>query len=97
MITPKDIEKKVFSSGIKGYRRDEVDQFLDELMVEVQALIQENENLRSNIQDLRKEVENRKESETSIMRTLEQAKGLMSDISASAEKRADAIVRNAQA
>ena len=97
MITPKDIEKKVFSSGIKGYRRDEVDQFLDELMVEVQALIQENEHLRSNIQDLRKEVENRKESETSIMRTLEQAKGLMSDISASAEKRADAIVRNAQA
>jgi cell division initiation protein len=97
MITPRDIENKVFSSGLKGYRREEVDQFLDELVVEVQALIQENENLKSNIQDLRKEVENRKESESSIMKTLEQAKSLMSDISASAEKRAEAIIRNAQA
>ena len=96
MITPKDIEGKVFGSGLRGYKKEEVDQFLDEIMLDYQKLLDENERLQKNVKDMEAEVAECKKSEKSVLRTLEQAKNLMSDISASAEKRADAIIQNAR-
>ena len=97
MITPKDIEGKVFGSSLRGYKKEEVDQFLDEIMIDFQKLLSENERLQKNVRDMEAEVAECKKSEKSVLRTLEQAKNLMSDISASAEKRADAIIQNARA
>ena len=95
MITPNDIETKVFSSSIKGYKKEEVNQFLDEVMMDYQALLAENDRLKKENESMREEVAERRKSESAIMKTLEQAKSLMSDISASAEKRAEVIIRNA--
>ena len=95
MITPKDIESKEFSTGFRGYNKEEVNQFLDEVMMDLQKLIEENEKLQKDVEGLKTEVAERRKSETSILKTLEQAKSLMSDISASAEKRAEVIIRNA--
>ena len=97
MITPKDIESKVFGSSLRGYKKEEVDQFLDEIMIDYQKLLDENEQLQKNVRNMESEIAECKKSEKSVLKTLEQAKNLMSDISASAEKRADAIVQNAHA
>ena len=96
MITPNEIESKEFGSQVRGYNREEVDVFLDEIMMDYQGLIDENKKLRRDVEALNKEISDYKKSETSVMSTLEQAKSLMSDISASAEKRAEGIIKNAQ-
>ena len=42
MITPFDIEKKEFSKGVRGYSIEEVDEFLDQIIVDLEKVIKEN-------------------------------------------------------
>ena len=95
VITPNDTESKVFGSALRGYKKEEVDQFLDEIMIDYQKLLNENEKLKKDNASLEEQVAEGKKTERSVLKTLEQAKSLMSDISASAEKRAEAIIREA--
>ena len=96
MITPADIQKKDFTRGVRGYKEEEVDLFLDQIVEELGALLRENAGLKENIGALSREIDRMKNSEASILGTLESAKSLMTDIGASAEKRADIVVRNAE-
>lgn len=95
MITPRDIEEKEFSKSMRGYNCIEVDSYLDEIISEFEKLLLEKEAMRKEIEKLRQEVEQNKKSETTVMNTLESAKKLMKDISESAERRAEIIIKNA--
>ena len=96
MISPADIQSKEFSRGVRGYKDEEVDLFLDELTLDYEAVLKENAALRDEISDLKNRLDEYKNQEHSVINTLESARSLMKDISASAEKRADIIVRNAE-
>lgn len=103
MITPHDIEVKEFRKAVRGYNPDDVDDFLDEVIVDYEQVLNENEQLRAKLaklqeeaSTLRSEIAEHKRSEASVMSTLDSAKTLMKDISESAEKRADIIIRNAK-
>lgn len=96
MITPLDIEKKAFGKSVRGYNTEEVDTFLDEIMLDYEKLIEENKRLNKDLENINKELLEYKKSENSVLNTLESAKHLMSDISASAEKRAEIILKNAR-
>lgn len=95
LITPKDIEEKKFSKQVKGYSRDEVDQFLDDIILEMETLLSDNKRLLDRIDILQNEIEERKKSEASVVTTLESAKKIMKDISESAERRAEMIIKSA--
>ena len=96
MITSKDIQKKEFTRGVRGYKEDEVDEYLDEISYALDLLIRENATLKENINSLSKEVDHYRGSENAVLSTLESAKALMADISLSAEKRADIVLKNAE-
>ena len=96
MITPQEIESKDFTKSFRGYDEDEVDEFLDLIIIDMQQITQEIEQLRMENEDLRAENEEHKKSQKRVMDTLDSAKKLMKDISESAEKRADIIIRNAK-
>ncbi len=96
MITPLEIENKEFSRSIRGYNADEVDEFLDLIILDLQELLDEKEKLVQENRELKEENEEHKKSQVSVMHTLDSAKKLMKDISESAEKRADIIIRNAK-
>ncbi|HSJ83943.1 MAG TPA: DivIVA domain-containing protein [Acidimicrobiia bacterium] len=51
-ITPADIEKKTFSTALRGYDLDEVDDFLDEMVVAVRELEEELGRARARIAEL---------------------------------------------
>lgn len=51
-ITPADIEKKTFSTALRGYDLDEVDDFLDEMVVAVRELEEELARARERIASL---------------------------------------------
>lgn len=96
MITPKQIEDKHFSKVMRGFSPEEVDEFLDEIIIDMERLISENNALKKQVSNLQDDLASYKRSETSMLNTLESAKKLMTDISESAEKRAEIIVHNAK-
>jgi cell division initiation protein len=96
MITPTEIQDKTFTRGVRGYKEDEVDKFLDLITLEVNNLLQEIKFLREKNEALSREIESYRANEGSISDTLESAKSLMTDISASAEKRAEIVLKNAE-
>jgi DivIVA domain-containing protein len=49
--SPLDIERKKFPGSLFGYHRKSVEEFLRELARSVEILIEENENLKSRIED----------------------------------------------
>lgn len=103
MITPLDIQEKQFSKGLKGFKEDEVNEFLDEMTLDLERLLEEERQMRATIaalqeenQQLKEEMKKVQDSQHSVIDTLETAKALMSDISASAEKRAQILMKNAE-
>ena len=96
MITPGAIQKKDFTRGVRGYKEEEVDQFLDIIAADLDTLLRENASLRENIKALTQEIDSHRGSDSAILGTLEAAKALMTEISASAEKRAEIVLKNAE-
>lgn len=96
MITPLDIQNKEFCKGVRGYREDEVDSFLDLVTVDMEKLIDENQKMREQVKIMATDLNRYKNSESAILETLEAAKALMNDISASSEKRAQILLKNAE-
>ncbi|MBO5667135.1 MAG: DivIVA domain-containing protein [Firmicutes bacterium] len=96
MITPMDIQNKAFSKGVRGYREEEVDSFLDLITLDMEKLIDENALMKQELAKAKAELQRYQGSEGAVLETLEAAKALMSDISASSEKRAEILLKNAE-
>ena len=92
MITPNDIETKVFSYSVRGYNKREVDEFLDQIMIDYQALLDQNAKMLERVHVLQKQVTESKDP----AKMTRDAKRLMNDISASAEQKAEIIIKNAK-
>ena len=96
MISPLEIQEKEFSSSLKGFKEDEVNEFLDRITLDLERILEENRQLRAEKEQLTEELKKYKSSESAVLDTLETAKALMGDISASAEKRAQILLKNAE-
>lgn len=96
MITPADIENKEFSTVKRGYSEEEVDEYLDLIIVDMEKLIRENRQLKEELAKASNQVDKHLSTETSVYETLEAAKQLMNDIAASAERRAEQLLKNAE-
>lgn len=96
MLSALDIQNKEFSKGLRGYNEEEVDVFLDEIIVDYQSLLDTNAALNQQIEELNAKLSEYKSSEGAVIKTLESAKSIMNDISKSAEKRAEMLLKNAE-
>lgn len=96
MIMPIDIDKKEFSRDKRGYNSREVDEFLDLIAVDYEKVLNDNRSMAHKIKALEKQLHDAQKSDTAMIDTLETAKKLMADISASAERRAELIMRDAE-
>ena len=81
---------------MRGYKEEEVNEFLDQITVDMDALMSELRETQEENQRLVRELERIRESEGSLVETLTAAKSLMADISASADKRAEVLLKNAE-
>jgi cell division initiation protein len=96
MITPAEIQEKDFSKGMRGYKEEEVDNFLDLVTLDMEKLIKENLRLKAELAAKEADLSKNKGAESSVIETLESARALMRDISISAEKRAEILLKNAE-
>lgn len=96
MIRPIDIQEKEFTRGVRGYKEEEVNEFLDEITIDLERLLDELRATKEENSRLVSELERHRGTEGTVLETLEAAKTLMADISSSAEKRADILLKNAE-
>lgn len=96
MIRPIDIQEKEFTRVVRGYKEDEVNEFLDEITIDLERLLEELRQTKEENSRLVEELERHRGTEGTVLETLEAAKTLMADISTSAEKRAEILLKNAE-
>jgi cell division initiation protein len=97
MLTVDDINNKVFSYSMRGYNKREVDEFLDQIIIDYKALMNQNDLMQSRVAELTEALNKEKGNDTSKKETFDEARRIMNDISASAEQKAQMIINKARA
>ena len=96
MIMPIDIDKKEFTRDKRGCNSREVDEFLDIIVADYEKILNDNRSMAHKIKALEKQLAEAQKDDNAMLETLETAKKLMADISASAERRAELMMRDAE-
>jgi len=94
-LTPMDINNKEFKKGFSGYKADEVDDFLDEVIENYEGLYKDNAALKEKLGSLSEQVEHYTKIENTIQNTLLLAQNAADQAKASSEKEAEMLVKNA--
>ena len=96
MLKPQDIQKKEFSVKLRGYSKEEVDEYLDLIIKDFGAVLEENKNLMNRINLLTETVERYEAMETSMQKSLDMAKATADEIKRNAETEARYITKKAE-
>lgn len=94
-ITPAAIRQKSFEVGFRGYEKQEVTIFLDEISEVVDSLHKENMELKTKLQNTEAEAKRLKDVEESLFRTLKTAEDTGAAIIVEANEAADLIIADA--
>lgn len=89
MLTPMDIHDHQFKKSFRGYSENEVDDFLDRVVVDFEKLLKEVERLKSLLYSNEKELEKYRELEKTMNNTLMMAQRTADDVISAARKNAD--------
>ncbi|MCC2640797.1 MAG: putative Cell division protein DivIVA [Nitrospira sp.] len=95
-ITPIDIQQMVFQVKFRGYDREEVNRFLEELALTIENLNRENNALRDKLTTTEQQVTDLRRTEATLSNTLVSAQSLAEDVKRSAQREADLIVKEAE-
>lgn len=95
-LTPLDIYNKEFKRSLRGYNEDEVNEFLDEVVREYEALIREHDELKEGLSGLNERVESYRKMEDTLKNTLVLAESTAEEVKRNAQKEAELIVREAE-
>jgi cell division initiation protein len=90
-ITPLDIEHREFKKALQGYAREDVDQFLDEIIASMEADIEARSALEAKVADLEQRVSHFRAMEESLQSTLVLAQRTADELKAAAHKEVELI------
>ncbi|MBR5318213.1 MAG: DivIVA domain-containing protein [Peptococcaceae bacterium] len=97
MLKPMDIHNKEFKKAMRGYDAEEVDQFLDEIIVDFEKMQRELDVLKTQLSNYSENMNSYREKEISLNNTLVSAQRFADQLIKDAETRAAAIVAEAEA
>ncbi|MGB4590146.1 MAG: DivIVA domain-containing protein [Clostridiaceae bacterium] len=95
-ITPIEITNKDFKRTMRGYSTDEVDEFLDDVVEDFEALYRENANLKEKIEGFNDKLAYYSNLEKTLQSTLVLAQNTADNTKVQAEKEAEYIIENAK-
>lgn len=95
-ITPLDINSKEFSRSFRGYSPDEVDEFLDRIMLEIESLIKEKRELEKKIKFMSEQVEHYMSLQDTLNKSIVVAQEAADRVVINANKEADIIIGEAK-
>lgn len=96
MLTPRDIHEAEFHTGFRGYNEQEVDDFLSRVVVDYEALFQENRALKDEVADLRQRLATYQQNEAQVAAMLQQTQALAEDLKAGVERHARLLLESAR-
>ncbi len=97
MLTPLEIRKKEFRRCFRGYDEQEVDAFLDQVIVTVEELIKENARLQDLVERSEQNIARYQEIEDALKQTMVFAQKNAQELKHNVEKEAEVILQEAHA
>ena len=96
MITPVDIQTKKYSSSAMGYKKAEVDEFMELLLRDYETMYKNNIDLSDKVNMLNKALEHYKSIEDTMQNALLVAQSTGDDMRRNAEDKARLIIETAE-
>ena len=95
-LTPLDIHNKEFSRRLRGYDEDEVNEFLDQVIKDYEALIRENRELQSQVEALQERLNHFSNIEETLSKTIIVAQEAADEVRNNSKKEAQLIIKEAE-
>ncbi|WP_139367581.1 DivIVA domain-containing protein [Bacillus alkalicellulosilyticus] len=95
-LTPLDIHNKEFTRGFRGYDEDEVNEFLDQIIKDYEAVLREKKDLFEKMQDLETKLEHFNNIEQTLNKSILIAQESAEEVRRNAQKEAQLIVKEAE-
>ncbi len=95
-MTPLDIQQMVFKVAFRGYDKEEVNRFLEEIAQTVELLNRDDAVQREKILFLEQQLAELKRTEATLSSTLLSAQSLAEDVKRNAHREADLVIKEAE-
>ncbi|REE92964.1 cell division initiation protein [Paenibacillus taihuensis] len=95
-LTPLDIHNKEFGRRLRGYDEDEVNEFLDQVIKDYEALIRENKEIQNQALALQEKLNHFANIEETLSKTIIVAQEAADEVRGNAKKEAQLIVKEAE-
>ncbi|WP_042271635.1 DivIVA domain-containing protein [[Clostridium] dakarense] len=95
MLTPIEIENKEFKKALRGYKEEDVDEFLDIIKEDYELLYRENSELKEKVRLYQDQINKYENIEETLKATLITAQTAAEDTCSAANKKAKIIVEEA--
>lgn len=95
-LTPLDIHNKEFGRRLRGYDEDEVNEFLDQVIKDYEALIRENKDYHNQVHTLQEKLNHFTNIEETLSKTIIVAQNAADEVKTNSKKEAQLIVKEAE-
>lgn len=95
-LTPLEIQQMVFQVKMRGYDRDEVNRFLEEVALAVEGVNRENASMRERVLQMEQQITELKRNEVTLSNTLLSAQSMADDVKKSARREAELVLKEAE-
>ena len=95
-LTPLDIHNKEFSRRFRGYDEDEVNEFLDQIIKDYEALIRDNKEMQTQMSTLQEKLGHFTNIEETLSKAIIVAQNAADELKNNAKKEAQLIVRESE-
>jgi cell division initiation protein len=95
-LTPLDIQQMVFKVNLRGYNRQEVQRFLEDIALTVEGLNRENQALKEKLTSAEEQLAGLKKAEATLTHTLVSTQVLADELKQAAQRDAELIMKEAE-
>jgi cell division initiation protein len=95
-LTPLDIHNKEFGRAFRGYDEDEVNEFLDKVIKDYEAIIRESRNLEEKVAILEERLAHFQNIEESLSKSIIVAQETAEEVKSNARKESQLIIKEAE-
>ena len=96
MLTPMEIHNKEFKKAMRGYKEEEVDEFLDKVVTDFEKLYRENGEIKDKLSVISEKVDSYNLMEKTLQNTLIVAQTTAEEVVVNARKKSEVIIIEAE-
>ncbi len=96
MLTPLDIQNKKFKKEFRGYEPSDVDQYMAEVAKSYERLLQDNMDLKENIERLTTKLEHYQHMEATLHSTLMIAQETAEEVKLNAKRESELMIKEVE-